>query len=191
MTDPAASASDPRDPEIVPDTKDWTWVLRRPCPECGVDVSGLTPADLPSLLRANARVWESVLADDAGARVRPAPGRWAPVEYAAHVRDVFEIFQARLGRMRAEDDPLFANWDQDVTALEKDYAHAEPAQVAQELSAAAQRAAVAFGDVPEAEWGRTARRSDGAAFTVRTLAAYFAHDWLHHAWDVTGVRPTL
>jgi hypothetical protein len=22
---------------IVPDTKDWTWVLRRPCPECGFD----------------------------------------------------------------------------------------------------------------------------------------------------------
>lgn len=22
--------------QIVPDTKDWTWVLERPCPECGV-----------------------------------------------------------------------------------------------------------------------------------------------------------
>ena len=22
---------------IVPDTKDWTWVLQRPCPECGLD----------------------------------------------------------------------------------------------------------------------------------------------------------
>jgi hypothetical protein len=22
---------------IVPDTKDWTWVLDRPCPECGLD----------------------------------------------------------------------------------------------------------------------------------------------------------
>jgi len=22
---------------IMPDTKDWTWVLRRACPECGFD----------------------------------------------------------------------------------------------------------------------------------------------------------
>ena len=23
---------------IIPDTKDWTWVLQRPCPECGFTV---------------------------------------------------------------------------------------------------------------------------------------------------------
>jgi hypothetical protein len=23
---------------IIPDTKDWTWVLHRPCPECGFTV---------------------------------------------------------------------------------------------------------------------------------------------------------
>ena len=27
-----------RDP-IVPDTKDWTWVLDRPCEECGFDAT--------------------------------------------------------------------------------------------------------------------------------------------------------
>ena len=25
---------------IVPDTKDWTWVLERPCPECGLNAHG-------------------------------------------------------------------------------------------------------------------------------------------------------
>ena len=24
---------------IEPDTKDWTWVLDRPCPECGFEAS--------------------------------------------------------------------------------------------------------------------------------------------------------
>ncbi|PVY29285.1 hypothetical protein C7458_10631 [Williamsia muralis] len=24
---------------IVPDTKNWTWVLERPCPDCGFDPS--------------------------------------------------------------------------------------------------------------------------------------------------------
>ena len=25
---------------IVPDTKDWTWVLQRPCAECGFNAQG-------------------------------------------------------------------------------------------------------------------------------------------------------
>ena len=28
---------------IVPDDKDWTWVLQRECPECGFDASSLPP----------------------------------------------------------------------------------------------------------------------------------------------------
>jgi len=27
--------SGPEPEQIEPDTKDWTWVLQRPCPECG------------------------------------------------------------------------------------------------------------------------------------------------------------
>ena len=36
---------------IVPDDKDWTWVLLRPCPECGFDASTLAPEDIAPLLR--------------------------------------------------------------------------------------------------------------------------------------------
>ena len=39
---------------VPPDTKDWTWVLERPCPECGFDAVDLDRADLPHRLRANA-----------------------------------------------------------------------------------------------------------------------------------------
>ena len=28
---------------IVPDTKNWTWVLERPCPECGLDTREVAP----------------------------------------------------------------------------------------------------------------------------------------------------
>ena len=33
---------------IEPDTKDWTWVLERPCPECGFDASSVSFDDVPS-----------------------------------------------------------------------------------------------------------------------------------------------
>ena len=36
------------------------------------------------------------------------------------------------------------------------------------------------------QWGRRARRSDGAEFTALTLCQYFLHDVIHHLWDVTG-----
>jgi hypothetical protein len=46
---------------IVPDDKDWTWVLQRECPECGFDASSLPPESVARLLRANADSWAGVL----------------------------------------------------------------------------------------------------------------------------------
>ncbi len=66
-------------------------------------------------------------------RSGPTTSTWSPLEYACHVRDVFRIFDARLGLMLTEDDPTFANWDQDVTAVDDAYGEQDPATVAAEL----------------------------------------------------------
>ena len=68
-------------------------------------------------------------------RQRPRPDVWSPLEYACHVRDVFRLFDQRLGLMLAEDDPQFANWDQDDTAVDDRYGEQDPAVVAGELAA--------------------------------------------------------
>ena len=34
-----------------PDTKDWTWVLERACPECGFDVSTFPREEIGSMIR--------------------------------------------------------------------------------------------------------------------------------------------
>ena len=39
---------------IEPDTKDWTWVLDEPCPECGFDAPGLDRDRIPQAIRDNA-----------------------------------------------------------------------------------------------------------------------------------------
>jgi hypothetical protein len=100
------------------------------------------------------------------------------------VRDVFRIFDLRLGLILAEDDPLFANWDQDATAEAERYNEQDPRTVATELAAAAASVADAFAAVPATDRERTGRRSDGARFTVTTLAQYFVHDPTHHLHDV-------
>jgi hypothetical protein len=171
---------------ITPDTKDWTWVLQRPCPECGFDTSTFPREDVGNLLRANAAEWPAVLAAP-DVRQRPRPDVWSGLEYACHVRDVFRIYDERLTLMRTVDDPLFPNWDQDETAVRDRYGEQEPAVVGPQLFAAAQSLAGNFDGLRDDEWERPGRRSDGAVFTIETFARYFIHDPIHHLYDATGV----
>jgi hypothetical protein len=172
---------------ITPDDKDWTWVLQRPCPECGLDVAAIDRRRVPELIRANAAAWQTVLSGPDVAN-RPRPDKWSPLEYACHVRDVFGLYDERLALMLRDVDPLFANWDQDETAVVEGYGSQDPRVVAAQLEQAGERVATSFEAVHGDQWSRPGRRSDGAAFTVESFARYFVHDPIHHLYDVTGVQ---
>jgi hypothetical protein len=169
--------------DIEPDTKDWTWVLERPCPECGFDTRTVAPEAVAGLTRSVAADWAALLRGP-GVATRPAPAVWSPLEYGCHVRDVFRIYDQRLRLMRTEDDPLFPNWDQDATAVAERYGTQDPAAVATELLAAGTTLADQFDQVTD--WTRPGRRSDGAHFTIATFARYYVHDPIHHHRDATG-----
>ena len=167
---------------MTPDTKDWTWVIERPCPECGYDARSVDRADIPAQIRATA----ATVAAHAHETQRPDDSTWSPLEYACHVRDVCALYAARLDMMLTQDDPLYPNWDQDETAERERYGEQEPAAVADQVEAAGERVAAAFEAVGDDAWSRTGRRSDGASFTIDTFARYFLHDVVHHRWDVTA-----
>lgn len=168
---------------VAPDTKDWTWVLDRPCPECGFEAAAVTVDRIPVVIRDNATTWEAVLTlDDAASR--PEPATWSPLEYACHVRDVHRIFDLRVGLMLDEDEPQFPNWDQDETAVEERYGEQDPATVSTELLDAAEKVAERYESVPPGAWGRRGFRSNGSEFTVESIGVYHLHDIVHHAWDV-------
>jgi DinB superfamily len=175
---------------IEPDTKDWTWVLRRPCPECGLDTQSFPREDVGRMTRANAAAWHRLLTSTSTSDLssRPAPGRWSALEYACHVRDVLRLYDQRLTLMLTEDSPLFPNWDQDTTAVADRYGDQDPAVVDSELTAAAGTIAAQFDHLTPDQWQRTGHRSDGANFTVESFARYFVHDPVHHLYDVTGTR---
>jgi hypothetical protein len=174
---------------MTPDTKDWTWVLDRACPDCAFEAAELHREDIGTTALVASRTLRDRLGDE-DCRTRPAPQTWSPLEYACHVRDACEVFEGRLQRMLAEDDALFANWDQDATAAAADYGSQEPAVVAEQLWEAAQLIATRFNGVNHDQWDRTGSRSDGATFTVVSLGQYFCHDLVHHVWDVTGEQQT-
>jgi hypothetical protein len=171
---------------IVPDAKDWTWVLQRPCPECGLDTQSFPRAGLPAMIRACGERWRLLLAAPGNHRTRPEPGTWSALEYGCHVRDVFRLYDARLTLMLTQDGPRYPNWDQNVTAIEDGYAGQDPAAVAAELAAAAEVIAARFDRVSGDQWLRPGFRSDGAEFTIESFGRYFIHDPLHHYYDVTG-----
>ncbi|WP_280356264.1 DinB family protein [Nocardia otitidiscaviarum] len=187
---------------IVPDTKDWTWVLERACADCGFDPAATPYEAVPGLVRESAVRFAAAL-ERPDVRVRPDESTWSTLEYAAHVRDVCRIMTHRLGITLAAAAvpgpvisgydpsvtvdagvPMFANWDQDITAEADDYAAQSPAAVAAELGAAAESAARAYESVPADQRARVARRSNGSQFTVDTLGRYFLHDLVHHVHDV-------
>jgi hypothetical protein len=173
---------------IVPDTKNWTWVLERSCPECGLDTQGFARDAIAAMVRHNAAEWQAVLTGPCDTRVRPSEGKWSVLEYGCHVRDVLRLYDYRLRLMLAQEGPQFPDWDQDAAAVAERYDQQNPAVVADELAEAAGEIAAQFESLAADGWNRTGTRSDGAQFTVESFARYFIHDPVHHLYDVTG-RP--
>jgi hypothetical protein len=145
-----------------PDDKDWTWVLRERCPECGFAGTDVDARDVAGTIHDLVPRWRAAL-NRLDARERPASTVWSALEYGAHVRDVHRVFVQRLDLMLTQDDP---------------------GRVADELADAAAALAERFAAVGPEQWGRTGRRSNGSEFTVTTLAQYFLHDVVHHLHDV-------
>lgn len=169
-------------PEPEPDTKDWTFVLGDGCPDCGFSPD-LDPATTGERIRATLPRWEHALLM-ATARLRPEPKVWSPTEYAAHVRDVCTIFRLRLNMMLGQDNPTFANWDQDQSALDERYWEQQPHEVLDALQSEAEETADLFDTVAGDQWSRRGTRSNGTEFTIASFAAYFLHDVEHHLHDI-------
>jgi hypothetical protein len=168
---------------IVPDAKDWTWVLARPCPECGFDASSFAREDVAPMVRDSVGRWQAILAR-ADVLLRPTDDIWSPLEYGCHVRDLFRISDGRIELMLDEDNPTFPNWDQNATAIEERYSEQEPLVIAYELAAVARRCADRLDTVHGAQWERPGTRSNGSQFTVESYARYLIHDPIHHEYDV-------
>jgi hypothetical protein len=177
---------------IEADTKDWTWVLERRCPECGFEASSLPREEIAPRISGTAEAWAAVLAEPADLlRRRTSDDRWSPLEYGCHVRDVFRVYDERLQLMLTRDNPAYPNWDQDRTAVDDRYNDQDPVAVAIQLRTAAAALAATFEAVAGTTWQRRGSRSDGAEFTVETFGRYMIHDPIHHLHDVSEDIATL
>ncbi|MEL7208089.1 MAG: DinB family protein [Actinomycetota bacterium] len=172
-----------------PEDKNWTWVLERPCDQCGYDASAPDRSDLGAMIRANAAMWRSLLGrGDLVAERPPVPAGqspvWSALEYGCHVRDVYRVMGERLNLMLSKKEPTFPDWDQDRTAIEERYDQQEPSKVSYDLALTAGRVADTVDRIGDKQWDRRGYRSTGDAFTVESLVRYLLHDVVHHVHDV-------
>ena len=168
---------------IVPDDRNWTFVLDEICPDCRFDTQSFPIESVGALIRTNAAKWPALLAHPRATR-RPNDHTWSALEYGCHVRDVFRLYRFRLGLMLDNEGPHFPNWDQDETAIAERYDLQDPAVVTGELMAESVLLADLFDTVSGEQWKRTGFRSDGVAFTIESFARYLLHDPEHHVHDV-------
>src|SRR5437016_6714812 len=98
------------------------------CEECGFDPDSVTPDTAADAVRAFGRRYRAPLTrllpgEDARAVLskRPDPRVWSAVEYAAHVRDVFALFDRRIAQVAAEDDPALEVVDHEAAVEEGGY----------------------------------------------------------------------
>ena len=183
MSDDVAARPASSQTPIAPDTKDWTWVLQRPCPDCGFDTKDYPGVTVPAVLHAANERWSNLLARP-GIADRPAPGVWSPLEYICHVRDVCVMITGRRGGCWPRTTPSCPCG----TRTRRRCRAATPSRTRPSSTTSwptppTRPVRCSPGCGPE-QWSRPGHRSDGVAFTVETLAQYLVHEVQHHLHDV-------
>lgn len=111
---------------------------------------------------------------------RPDPERFTIREAVAHLADWEPVFQERLRRTKAENEPTLAVIDEGRLAIDHDYAHSNLAEQLA-LFAERRRETCAFvADFSPEDWQRTASRPNVGIVTMESLVTLIPlHDAYH------------
>lgn len=168
------------------------WQTER-CAECAFDPNDYGPGDLPAAVAALGRRYRAPLTrllpgEDADIlRAHPIEGTWSALSYTCHVRDALALFDVRIRRMLAEDNPSLGWWDHEAAVEADAYDAQDPAEVAAALDANAAALAATLAEVPAGGWERTGVRHQGEVFTVLGAGRFALHEGHHHLLDMGRV----
>jgi hypothetical protein len=163
------------------------------CAACGFDGGAFDGAELLGALCELGPSWTTLL-NGAGEflRVRPGPGTWSAIEYAAHSRDITELHRWAVDEALTGTEPVLPGVEGDalIESAASDYGTADPVAVVAALGTAATEMADAARSAGEPAWhfGLTIGTSRGS---VRRLLEHALHDSTHHLDDVIRGLATL
>ncbi len=157
------------------------------CDECGFDYDQGGFPMAAQRIRADAPYLAAALTGS-GADVlsRREPGRWSPLEYACHVRDMLLVQRERLLAARRLDRPVCVPMGRDERVELDGYAEQDPGDVARQLYDAAQLFANDLDRLRGDDWDRTVIYTypDRAERSLRWVAIHTVHEMRHHLRDV-------
>jgi hypothetical protein len=163
------------------------------CEECGFDPADLRPPDTVVAIRSFGRRYRAPLTRglagedlDAIVRTSPGPGVWSALEYAAHVSQLFDVFDGRVRAALAGAAP-----DEPVVDWEARVAAAAPAldreATAEAVDDAADSLATTLSELNAHEWKLPTLTGRGREVPVEELAVIAVHEGSHHLLDVGRV----
>ena len=156
------------------------------CQACGFDGAAFDDPGLLAALRSLGPRWAAKLGDAGDdLRRRPHPEVWSAIEYAAHSRDVTALHVFGVEQALTGTEPDFGEvaGDELIAEAARSYGDLDPAQVAGELAAEAERLAGAADDAGSQCWDR-GLTIGGSRQDVRRLLEHALHDSEHHLVDV-------
>lgn len=157
------------------------------CEECGFTYDEGAFSVAAARIRAGTSDLAAALTGShADLRVRPQPGRWSPLEYACHVRDMLLVQRERLLAGLRLDRPVCEPMGRDDRVELDGYAEQDPADVARQLGDAALLFTGDLDRLSPAGWDRAVIYTypHRAERSLRWLAIHTEHEVSHHLLDV-------
>jgi hypothetical protein len=163
------------------------------CDECGFDPAELRPRNLPVAIRSYGRRYRAPLtrglADedlDEVVRRSPSAGVWSAIEYSAHVRDIFRVFDDRVRCALTDTEPseTVVDWEGKVAAASPAL---EREALADDLDDAADTFATVLSELADHEWRLPTITGTGKPATIAEVAIIAVHEGSHHLLDVGRV----
>jgi hypothetical protein len=163
------------------------------CGECGFDYEAVDRAAVVDKIRTAGRRYRAPLTrglpgeslDDL-LRAHPLPGGWSALEYACHVRDVFEVMRARVDRTLVEDAPQHESMGREERVVRDRYNEQDPEAVADALAVNAEALAAVFESLTEGQWGRRClyQYPEPTERDLTWVGRHTAHESQHHLLDI-------
>jgi len=101
-------------------------------------------------------------------------------EVVAHLRDCEEFRLLRCSRMRDEDEPVLATFDQEALARERNYASVNVGVVLAEFEDRRERVLRLLSALEEAQWLRTGLHEEDGLITIESHVRHaISHDLVH------------
>ena len=157
------------------------------CAECGFEYRVSEATKAASAIVAGVAEVVTLLADqDVDVRSRRRPGIWSPLEYGCHLRDVLLVQRERVLAGRRMDRPSCQPMGRDERVDHDGYADQRPADVARQLSDAAQLFSNVLNRLSSADWDRDViyNYPEPAVRSLRWVGVHTLHEVSHHLLDV-------